>query len=216
VQGQGQDLSLLYLRQPKEIVLKGRETPFAFTTMLRHWGRDIVAGCNVVGFCGRVVPVLSICDPTHWTAPSVLCYSLAEVDAFVEARFKRPVVERYYAAKRRTYWSERWWYTTHKTLEAFFKECEAQQSQYEHLFRENHCPIFVYRECHAGHIITDNGCLKDMQFYRLVDPYTAFQEIQMFLGGMASPEKPIPEIDDKTLAAAKGFNKWSFRKEPSK
>ena len=214
VQGQGQDLSLLYLRQPREIVLKGRETPFEFTTLLRHWGNDIVDGCNVVGFCGRVVPVLTVHHPSQYDVPEALCYSVADVDAFVETHFKKRIVERYYAGKQQTYWHERWRYTTHKTLENFFNECDAQANKYEHLFRENHCPVFVYRECRVGHILTYNGCLKDMQFYRLVDPYTAFQEIQMYLGGMASPEKLIPPIDDKTLAAAKGFDKWSFRKEP--
>jgi hypothetical protein len=33
---------------------------------------------------------------------------------------------------------------------------------------------------------------------------------------MASPEKPIPKIDDKTMAQAKGFDKFSFRKPPKK
>jgi hypothetical protein len=216
VQKQGQDRTLIYLRQPREIVLKGRTTPFPFTTKLRHFGSDIVDGCNVIGFCGRVVPVLTIHHPSQWTITPVLCYSVADVDAFVETHFKKFLVERYYAAKRRSYWSERWRYTSHKMLEEFFDECAAQQNQYEHLFCENRCPVFVYRECRAGHILTYNGCLKDMQFYRLVDSYTAFQEIQMYLGGIASPEKPIPQIDDKTLAAAKGFNKWSFRKEPTK
>ena len=211
VQASGQDHSLLYLRQPREEKL--RETPFPFTTTLRHWGSDIVAGCNMIGFCGRVVPVLRVQNPREGTMLPMLCYSLADVDAFVETHFKKAVVERYYAAKRHTYWRERWRYTTHRTLEEFFSECAAQQGKYEHLFRENRCPVFVYREG-CEHTITYNGCLKDLEFYRCVDPYTAFQEIQMFLGGMAFPNKPIPKIDDKIMAEAKGFDKFSFRKEP--
>jgi hypothetical protein len=62
-----------------------------------------------------------------------------------------------------------------------------------------------------------NACLKDLEFFRIVDPYTAFQEIAMFLGGLAVPLKPIPHVDDKTMVEAKGFDKkWSFRKEPQK
>jgi hypothetical protein len=38
----------------------------------------------------------------------------------------------------------------------------------------------------------------------------------MFVGGMASPEKTIPNISDADLIEAKGFDGWSFRKMPSK
>jgi len=31
---------------------------------------------------------------------------------------------------------------------------------------------------------------------------------------MAMPDKPIPEVSDADMVIAKGFNKWSFRKEP--
>ena len=50
----------------------------------------------------------------------------------------------------------------------------------------------------------------------VVDPYTAFQEIAMFLGGMAMPLKPIPHLSDEIIAASKGFDKYSFRKDKSK
>ena len=60
-----------------------------------------------------------------------------------------------------------------------------------------------------------NGILKDFDFVKLFDPYQAFQELQMYLSNIAVPLKPIPEIDDVTMAEAKGFNKWSFRKERS-
>lgn len=61
-----------------------------------------------------------------------------------------------------------------------------------------------------------DACLKDYEFFRLKDPYTDFQEIQMYLGSVLSNnQEKIPKIDDKTLAQAKGFDKWSFRKEPS-
>ena len=38
----------------------------------------------------------------------------------------------------------------------------------------------------------------------------------MFISNLAVPLKPIPKIDDKTMAEIKGFDKWSFRKEPGK
>ena len=44
----------------------------------------------------------------------------------------------------------------------------------------------------------------------------SFQELFQWHSNLASPEKEIPYIDDKTMAEAKGFNKYSFRKDKSK
>jgi len=59
-----------------------------------------------------------------------------------------------------------------------------------------------------------NECLKGLDFFKVIDTYTAFQELQMFLGGMARPNKPIPQVPDKDMVSIKGFDKWSFRKPP--
>jgi hypothetical protein len=213
VQAQGQDQTLIYLRAPREIVSKTRLFPFV--EKLRHWGNNIVARIEVIGFCGRVYPVLLIQNPRDTAVKPVYCYNVNEIDAFVERQFKPLIVERYYAKKKRSYWSERWNYTSHNTLVALFQDAEQHAGDYAHLFRDEHAPIF---RCWEGHEtrITYNACLKDVQFFRVFDPFTAFQEIQMFLGGMAFPEKPIPKIDDMTMAAAKGFDKFSFRKPKSK
>ena len=50
-----------------------------------------------------------------------------------------------------------------------------------------------------------------------MDSYTAFQELQMYFGGLAAPIKPIPHISDADMLIAKGFDKkFSFRKDPTK
>lgn len=94
-----------------------------------------------------------------------------------------------------------------------------------HLFLEHHVPIWaMYPEYgtnrwgrSANLIKTEiNANLNQFEFFRVFDPFSAYQEITMFLGGMASPEKEIPHIDDKTMAEVKGFNKFSFRKDKSK
>lgn len=70
-------------------------------------------------------------------------------------------------------------------------------------------PVFVY---YRTEVIL-NPCLRPLEFFRVLDPYTAYQELFMYLSNLARPLKPIPEIDDKTMAEAKGFNKFSFRKD---
>lgn len=62
-----------------------------------------------------------------------------------------------------------------------------------------------------------NPNLRSYEFYKLFDTVSAFQELEMYLGGLASPEKPIPYIPDEVMIEAKGFDRrYSFRKDASK
>jgi hypothetical protein len=59
-----------------------------------------------------------------------------------------------------------------------------------------------------------NQCLKNMEFYKIVDPFTAFQELSMFIGGVMGGKSPsMIEVADKDRIAKHGFDKFSFRKE---
>lgn len=59
-----------------------------------------------------------------------------------------------------------------------------------------------------------NRCLKNMDFYKIVDPFTAFQELSMFIGGVMGGKSPsMIEVTDKDRIAKHGFDKFSFRKE---
>jgi hypothetical protein len=67
------------------------------------------------------------------------------------------------------------------------------------------------------HWLIKNPILKDFDFGKLVDPYTASQEIEMYLGRLATNNTPpMPVGSDKVIAESKGFDKYSFRKAPSK
>ena len=91
----------------------------------------------------------------------------------------------------------------------------------EKFFLEYKTPIFAivsdkirYKNEKCNIII--NPCLKDFDFMKIIDPFTAFQEIYMFLSGiLVKKEKPIPEMDDETMRDAKGFDKWSFKRPPN-
>lgn len=97
------------------------------------------------------------------------------------------------------------------------------------LFRKYNTPVFIYDDYYDRIRIIEhwsrrgssrfliNPVLKDYEFYKVFDPYTTFQEIQMFISGvLGTGEKEIIEVEDKYKIAQHGFNKWSFRKEPTK
>lgn len=63
-----------------------------------------------------------------------------------------------------------------------------------------------------------NPVLKNLGFQKVLDPYQAFQEISMFVGGVLPQSgNEMVQIDDKRMAEKKGFgHKYAFRTEPTK
>lgn len=61
-----------------------------------------------------------------------------------------------------------------------------------------------------------NPELKQVEFVRIMDPFTTFQEIDMFISGvLSSCEDGNIQIDDEHMLKAKGFYDMSFKKRPS-
>lgn len=67
-------------------------------------------------------------------------------------------------------------------------------------------------------ILVLNPTLKSLEFNKILDPFTAAQEIEMYLGRIATNDTPVmPVGSDKVIAASKGFDSpYSFRKRPTK
>jgi hypothetical protein len=56
-------------------------------------------------------------------------------------------------------------------------------------------------------------CLKDVGFPKLMDPYTLFQELDMWISGVLGLEgRPMVEVSNDTKIHKHGFDRFSFRK----
>lgn len=81
------------------------------------------------------------------------------------------------------------------------------------LFINAHTPYLLvtfdpWRECE----VTLTPVLADSQFCKVKDPFSAFQEISMYLGGVIPRQAPeLVLISDKDRIAQHGFDKDSFR-----
>lgn len=119
----------------------------------------------------------------RYGAPSKYCYSFEELSSIMK-------IDRYNSYKG--------FYETVKSLKN------------DELFLTNRSPIIIVT--HGAKAVW-NGLLRNYQFARIVDPYQAFQRIEMFLGNLAAPEKPIPPRTDVEKLQSHGFDKKiSFRK----
>jgi hypothetical protein len=60
-----------------------------------------------------------------------------------------------------------------------------------------------------------NPNLKSIEFFKIKDAFSTFQEISMFLGNSLIVQNKQSEISDKDKIGKHGYDKWSFRKEPN-
>jgi hypothetical protein len=215
----GHDDSLVYMRYPKEIEVP-KKSQFWCAESWRYGKQPIEYMSTLIGFCGRVWTLLDVAVAygfyTGDRPPRRLCYKIEEMDAFVKTHFKEEVYDEYlHGAKnyRKAVWP---WMRGRADIVKSFPG-PVKQERYDKVFEEHRCPIFVVRTEPRSRkqTLLINPPLKDYEFIRVMDPYQAFQEISMFLGNMAEPRKPIPKMSDEDMASIKGFDKYSFRKDPS-
>src|ERR1035437_121426 len=81
----------------------------------------------------------------------------------------------------------------------------------------NRTSINVYRK-RSKCVFIINPNLSEYEFYTVFDSFQAFQEVQMFMGGvLGKGEKDIVEVADKYKIEQHGFDyKYSFRKDKEK
>lgn len=210
IQRLGQDQRVIYLRKRKDIK---KEWPFPGCS--GSFGgdyKDRLTRVCIIGFCGKIVPLLELY--THAAAQPVRCWSIEDVDQFMHTNLNRGQLRAYKSNK----WTNGYIYSRRRVFfEKFFIECGYKQNSYKYLFRDHHSPLFV---ASRGKIVF-NASLKEVEFYKQFDSFQAFQEIAMYMGGVLGThgghktkykgEPMSSEVSDRDLAAAKGFDKHSFR-----
>ena len=209
IQAHGQDRSLVYFRKPEEVHLKRGTWPshgqWPFPVIDAWWLWNYEINQYIIGFCGKIYPMLEMFDRDKGSK----CFSMGEIDAFVEGNLK--------SAEKRWYrGAGRWWKNRgrrRRDFVKFFDDCKQQQDSHIDQFLDKRCPIFVGKYSRHGQesMITYNALLRPYDFVRIFDPYTAFQEISMFMGSMAMPEKVMPIIPDELKIHSRGFTDQSFR-----
>ena len=137
---------------------------------------------GAVGFCGELYPFISSGNP--FVKGGFHCYySVLELEKKENIQLNK--------------------YTRLRLIRYF----ERPLINFE-LFLQNRSPIFVY----DGEKVIWNALLRTYEFQKIEDPYQAFQKIRMFMSNLASPEKEMPKIDDKSNLYRHGFDNWSFKK----
>lgn len=237
VQQYGRDESILYLRneeyfQPdKSGYVKERFHPSDYPQPNQIWvgnrtqqlqGELSTHGFAIL-FCGKYYRGLKMEIGGSWSNNNSIqfCYSTESAMAFLT---KHNIPTSYTFRKEIITPG-----VNEKSLERYFSEkVEVSKPDMNQIHK---CPVILsavlgaYRDSYsvrdqsknASVHVVKNPCLRDLEFYRVMDANTAYQELSMFLGGvMASNGPSMVEVSEKTRIEKRGFDKWSFRKMPTK
>ena len=107
---------------------------------------------------------------------------------------------------------ERFWETAPVTTEAFFSLTGSEQLREEALTHR----LAVVSWERSGDLVQENPVLSSFQLFRHLHAWQAFQELSMFWGNLAAPDRVPVTVADKDRIAQHGFDKWSFRRMPGK
>jgi hypothetical protein len=216
----GQDQSVIYTRKGTSYEINPKELlpEFKFYSS-RLAGIEI--NTNLIGFCGKIYPVFNFELPTRTTRFYV--YTVQEVEKLLaKYRQKKALVD----------WntSNYWGVTPRQKMQKYI-DTWMGCANYTDIFIKYNAPIWYctreqrykvdakhYSWKYVSKLIINPSNLKVSNFFRVINSFEAYQEIAMFLESTLAKEKvPDPtNVPDCYLAAAKGFDSWSFRKQPTK
>lgn len=226
---QGVDLSIIYLRESFRYDFERKTYPTIydilpkityqyFTINLDHRRSNendkLTLTYMVLGYCGELYPLVEIrasssivgSCPEEYT----YVYSLEELEKVLlnkyELHFSFKNRERKYSRIR----------ASASDLPSLFGQ---DLSRLKTFFTEYNCPTFLFFDNVPGRFpsIATNVCLKQLQFFKVKDAFTCFQDISMYVSGvLRSPTPVMVQISDEDKLSKHGFDEWSFRKLPTK
>jgi len=72
--------------------------------------------------------------------------------------------------------------------------------------------VYIESKERNRRLITIDPILRDIEFFKVVNSYEAFQEISMFVSGIMGGQSPeLVRLSDNDLIKKRGFDKQSFR-----
>ena len=172
--------------------------------------RDIYITPFAITFCGKVYYGLKLEHVDRdYRGNSEFIYSLEQA----EKLYKKYHITLHDKPKHRNFWRPSHKAENKEDLKNYLRV----SNQHEQLLIDEKIAIGVYSNVPPFATFTANPCLKDFGFQKVFNPYQAFQELDMFISGvLPETDNAMLRISDKDLAKAKGFDCYSFKKEPTK
>ncbi len=220
VQAYGIDSRPVYVRNTEKIKCHDRDNEFKkHVTILDHIREEMprYERCScLIAFCGIAYPFYQRYETSCYDIEQLIKYyqkdgglhhqfgkkEIAHLSSEPEQKKCRKLGS-YWLGKRPTYYG-----ALNRTTWRLYKQ-EATLTVPDSVFMYFKAPIILRTE----YELILNPRLNQYNFMTQVDPYTAYQELSMYIGNnLATQMDPDVNISDKVRAESKGFNEWSFRR----
>lgn len=191
----GMDREVVYVREKKEILIDDKYD------VVHRGSSNATVDLFYLGFCGEIHKVYRIKYDNQGPTMHFYWY-----EGFKEVALKTGAASKYEFGRR-------WW---RGSFDKFYDFNTAPLLEFFHKYQ---VPIFLVKhhsERQKCELVL-NPNLKEIEFHRIKDVYTTYQEIFQFVAGtLNKPENKMVKISDKDKIAKHGFDKWSFRQKGPK
>ena len=217
--GWGIDKSTVYVRKTEEVSLKTKMYTVSAKYDRDSWRTEVSQ--VLIGFCGKIYPVIKVhkhrlfSDYCGDEDSANFFYTAEDFLKFREQEgltlSRKPSWKNYFSSRSYLFKYE-------VDVKEFFDP--TNWNFLKDCFQKYHSPLFTFKNDRRADKKTNlilNPILKDLKFAKVKDPYTAFQDIYMFMAGvLGNIEKDTTDIPDKYKIKQKGFYKYSFKNLPKK
>jgi hypothetical protein len=201
----GMDREVVYVRETVEVPLK---ESFGIDFSTKYEGSYYKIETFYFGYCGEIrrVMVVSTWYPDCEKTRDVFF----QYEEFKEFMLNNNIGSKYDFGERR------WWPSKYQ------KFMDLDTSKMKELFHTHQTPLFFLNHVHSYRspdktILTMGPSLQGINFQKIKDAYTTYQDIFQFVAGtLNKPESKMVKISDKDKIAKHGFDKWSFRQKGPK
>ncbi len=203
---------IIFKRKQKEIVIERKNYTVDYNNYLKifdnidskyfynyhdnyNYKDKIFFNYNILLLCGKVYPIIEY--------KLNFFYNFEEIKNIIleDIKNKKIKVKNYYFNRKI------------KNLEQFFKyNIDKEQLLKYHRFLKS--PIILIKELNHNYKsikIIVNPILKDIQFFKMIDSFQMYQELEMFISNFLIEIKPIIEVSDEVKRDKKGFDHKSFK-----
>lgn len=156
-----------------------------------------------IGFCGKIYPVLQVNKYNSLTLISTeYIYDVETI--------KQHFLDCYNQRDKYTRSLHTWDKYISQLNDAYLLSLFQEKKLINFVIKSN-VRYYSYENVTAE--LKGNVCLKDYSFFKLVDAFTAFNEISIFVGEQLNTEVDSTNMTDKQMVVSKGFDPvYGFRK----
>src|SRR5208337_219326 len=106
----------------------------------RYTTLPLKVNCFVVGFCGKIYPILELEYRKDSMLEGTFCFNLKQVDNWFKKYFPK-----YFEKYCKNGWSRILMLLKRNNFEQYFNEVVDKQNHYTYVFDENKCPVFLVK-----------------------------------------------------------------------